>query len=128
YCALAIECITLLCAHLHTPDDQWSLSTKYVWLQSAILEITNEMASYIDYAWNHLLDWDDKGVVSLEALQSYVDSPLQSLFGFIDCMIQQTCHPGVFQGLAYMGFKKFHGMKFQGIVASNGLMVHLAGP
>ncbi|KAF8582037.1 hypothetical protein K439DRAFT_1618613 [Ramaria rubella] len=134
YQAPAIECISLLCARLRTPNDQWSLSTKYVHLQSAISEIMNEMALFVDYTWRHLLDWDDKGVVSPECLQTYADSfhafgaPSHSLFGFIGCTIWQTCRPGMFQELAYTGYKKHHEMKFQGIVTPNGLMVHLAGP
>ncbi|KAF8589134.1 hypothetical protein K439DRAFT_1333445 [Ramaria rubella] len=36
YQAPAIECISLLCACLRIPDDQWSLSTKYACPQSAI--------------------------------------------------------------------------------------------
>ncbi|KAF8574357.1 hypothetical protein K439DRAFT_1624386 [Ramaria rubella] len=133
YRAPAIECISLLCDRLHMPDDQWSLSTKYACPQSAISDIITT-ASFVDYTWRHLLDWDDKGVVSPECLQTYTDSlhafgaPSHSLFGFIDCTIWQTCRPGMFQELAYTGYKKHHGMKFQGIVMPNGLMVHLSSP
>ena len=38
------------------------------------------------------------------------------------------CHPSVFQELVYTGYKKYHGMKFQGPVTPNGLLVHLNGP
>ncbi|KAF8589186.1 hypothetical protein K439DRAFT_1333451, partial [Ramaria rubella] len=134
YCAPAIECIGLLCARLHSLEDQWSLATKYARPQLAISEITNETTSYIDSTWHHLLDWDDTGIVSPSALQSYADAlhafgaPSQSQFGFIDCTIWQTCQPGVYQELAYTGYKKYHGMKFQGVVAPNSLIVHMAGP
>ncbi|KAF8585288.1 hypothetical protein K439DRAFT_1230588, partial [Ramaria rubella] len=134
YCAPAIECIGLLCAHLCSPEDQWSLATKYAHPQSAISEITSKTTSYIDSMWHHLLDWDDTGIVSPSMLQSYTDAlhvfgaPSRSLFSFIDCTIRQTCWPGVYQELAYTGYKKYHGMKFQGIVAPNSLIVHMAGP
>ncbi|KAF8587813.1 hypothetical protein K439DRAFT_1645752 [Ramaria rubella] len=125
YCAPAIECISLLCACLGSLEDQWSLVTKYACPQSAISEITNDTASYIDLTWHHLLDWDDKGIVSPSMLQSYADAlhafgaPSWSLFGFINCTIWQTCWPGDI---------KYHGMKFQGVVMPNGLIVHMAGP
>ena len=38
------------------------------------------------------------------------------------------CHPGDSEELVYTGYKKFHGMKFQGVVVPNGLLVHLEGP
>ena len=78
--------------------------------------------------------WDDHGVVSPEALHKYADTltdfgaPTSSVSLFIDCTIRQMCRPGVFQGLVYTGYKKYHGMKFQGLVAPNGLLVHLDGP
>ncbi|KAF8582925.1 hypothetical protein K439DRAFT_1647407 [Ramaria rubella] len=115
YRAPAIECIGLLCVHLRSLEDQWSMATKYARPQSVISEITNETASYIDSTWHHLLDWDDKGIVSPSMLQFYADAlhvfgaPSQSLFGFIDCTIRQTCWPG-------------------GVVTPNGLIVHMAGP
>ncbi|KAF8573138.1 hypothetical protein K439DRAFT_1399888, partial [Ramaria rubella] len=134
YRASAVECVGLLCAHLRSLEDQWSLATKYARPQLAISEIMNETASYVNARWKHLLEWDDQGIVSPTALQSYADAlygfsaPSHSLFGFIDCTIRQTCRPGTYQELAYTGYKEFHRMKFQGVVAPNGLMVHLAGP
>jgi nuclease HARBI1 len=134
YSAFAIECLGLLCARLRSPEDQWSLSTKYSRPQSAISEITNETASYINQRWSHLLGWDREGVVSPDALRIYADAlaafgmPSSSIALFIDCTIRQTCRPGVYQELAYTGYKKYHGMKFQGLVAPNGLLVHLDGP
>src|SRR5882724_9248313 len=78
--------------------------------------------------------WDDHGVVSLEALRKYADAltnfgaPTSSVSLFIDCTIHQTCRPGIFQELIYTSYKKHHGMKFQGLVAPNSLLVHLNGP
>src|SRR5882724_4331612 len=134
YHAPAIEAMGLICARLHSPEDQWSLSTKYARPQSAISEITNETASYINTRWAHLLFWDDHSVVSPEALHKYADAltdfraPTSSVSLFIDCTIHQKCHPSIFQELVYTGYKKYHGMKFQGLVAPNGLLVHLDGP
>ena len=50
-----IEAMGLVCAQLHSPEDQWSLSTKYVCPQSVISKITIETTSYINTCWAHLL-------------------------------------------------------------------------
>src|SRR5882724_9482515 len=134
YHAPAIEAMGLICAKLHSPEDQWSLSTKYVCPQSVISEIMNETASYINTHWAHLLFWDNHGIVSPEALHKYADAltnfgaPTSSVSLFIDCTIHQMCCPGMFQELVYTGYKKYHGMKFQGLVTLNGLLIHLNGP
>ncbi|KAF8583052.1 hypothetical protein K439DRAFT_1647367 [Ramaria rubella] len=134
YRASALECIALLCSRLRNPEDQWGLATKYAHPQSVILEITNETARYINDRWSHLLDWDDTGVVHPSRLHAYAtalgefSAPTTMVFRFIDCTICQTCRPGRFQELVYTGYKKCHGMKFQGVVTPNGLMAHLCGP
>jgi hypothetical protein len=134
YRAEGLEALGLLCARLCSPEDQFSLSTKYARPQSAISEITNETAAYINTTWGHILDWDVHGLVSPDALCTYATAlhafgtPMRSVVGFLDCTIQKTCHPHTNQELLYMGYKKCHGMKFQGVVVPNGLIAHLAGP
>jgi hypothetical protein len=99
-----------------------------------ISEIINETAGFIDRQWSHLLVWDGDGILSPSALRTYADmlhafgAPMCSVFGFLDCTIRQTCRPREFQELVYMGYKKYHGMKFQGIVVPSGLIAYLAGP
>ncbi|KAF8585008.1 hypothetical protein K439DRAFT_1646796 [Ramaria rubella] len=134
YHASALECIALLCARLRSPEDQWGLATKYARPQSAISEITNETARYINDHWSHLLDWDNTGVVHPSRLRAYATTlaefgaPMTTVFRFINCTIHPMCWSGCFQELVYTGYKKCHRMKFQGVVTPNGLMAHLYGP
>jgi hypothetical protein len=134
YCAEGLEALGLLCTRLHSPEDQFSLSTKYARPQSAISEITNETAAYINTTWGHILDWDVHGLVSPDALRTYAaalhafGAPMCSIVGFLDCTIRKTCRPHTNQELLYTGYKKCHGMKFQGVVIPNGLIAPLAGP
>jgi hypothetical protein len=134
YHAPTIESLGLLCARLRSPEDQWSLSVKYACPQSAISEIINETAGFIDQEWSHLLVWDGNGILSPSALRTYADvlhafgAPTHSVFGFLDCTIHQMCRPREFQELVYTGYKKYHRMKFQGIVVLSGLIAHLVGP
>jgi hypothetical protein len=99
-----------------------------------ISEIVNETAGFIDQEWSHLLVWDGDGILSPSVLRTYADAlhtfgaPTCSVFGFLDCTIRQMCHPGEFQELVYTGYKKYHGMKFQGVAVPSGLIAHLAGP
>jgi hypothetical protein len=96
---------------LCSPEDQWSLVTKYVCPQSAISEITNKTVTFIDRQWAHLLCWDAEGILSPVALQSYANTlyafgaPSHSISMFLDCTIRKMCHPGEFQELVYTGYK-----------------------
>jgi hypothetical protein len=134
YNSPAFESFTLLCARLRSPEDQWSLTVKYGRPQSAISQITNQVARFIDERWGQLLQWDHKGILSPAKLCAYgkaletFGSPTRTVVGFLDCTIRQTCRPGVDESLAYTGYKKLHGMKFQGVVVPNGLLAHLEGP
>src|SRR5882672_3863014 len=68
YHAALIKEMGLICAQLHSLEDQWSLLTKYVCPQSVISKIMNETASYTNTGWVHLLSWDSHSVISPEAL------------------------------------------------------------
>lgn len=110
------------------------MTTKYARSASAISEIINKVAQHIEDLWGYLLDWDSEGIVSPAALQEYANAltdfgaPGNSIFGCIDCTIRQTCRPSIDESMAYTGYKKFHGMKFQAIALPNGLIGHLSGP
>ena len=52
----------------------------------------------------------------------------RSVVGFLDCTICATCQPSISETLMYTGYKKCHGMKFQGVTVPNGMITHLAGP
>src|SRR6266481_6939404 len=134
YSTSALEALALTCSRMHSPEDQWALATKYRWLQAAISQLTHEVISYINNVWGHLLRFDKDGILSPEALTQYAaalhahGAPTCMVVGFLDCTICKTCHPSFFETLAYTGYKKFHGMKFQAIAVPNGMIAHLDGP
>ena len=134
YRASALEALVLTCARLHSSEDQWALATKYSHPQSAISEITHKVVSYIIQEWDHLLQFDTDQMFSPELLTRYAaalhthGTPTRSVVGFLDCTIRTTCRPSVSETLMYTGYKKCHGMKFQGITVPNGMIAHLAGP
>ena len=126
YYAPPIEAMGLICIHLCSPEEQWSLSTKYVCPQSVTSQSTNNTTSYFNTHWAHLLSWDNHSIVSPAALCKYVDmlnnfgAPPSLVSLFIDCTIHQKCLPSIFQELVYTGYKKYHGIKFQGLVLMRG--------
>ena len=134
YSTSALETLALTCAQMCSPEDQWALVTKYRRSQAAISQLTHEVVSYINNAWGHLLRFDKDGILSPEALTQYTamlhahGAPTRMVVGFLDCTIRKTCCPSFFKTLAYMGYKKFHGMKFQAIAVPNGMIAHLDGP
>ena len=54
--------------------------------------------------------------------------PLQGIIGFIDGTFQECTHPTHNQQADYNGWKHSHGTKYQGVMAPDGMFVHLGGP
>ena len=50
------------------------------------------------------------------------------LLGFIDGTVRPVCRPGHDQRVLYNGHKKVHAIKFQSVVAPNGMIANLFGP
>ena len=54
--------------------------------------------------------------------------PLQGIIGFIDGTFRECAHLTHNQQVDYNGWKHSHGMKYQGVMAPDGMFVHLGGP
>ena len=55
-------------------------------------------------------------------------APLANCWGFIDGTVRPITRPGKNQRVLYNGHKKIHSLKFQSVVAPNGLIANLFGP
>ena len=55
-------------------------------------------------------------------------APLNNCWGFVDGTVRLICRPGEHQRVVYNGHKRVHAIKFQSIVAPNGLIANLFGP
>ncbi|XP_048588229.1 uncharacterized protein LOC116608277 [Nematostella vectensis] len=53
---------------------------------------------------------------------------LDNCWGFVDGTVRPICRPGEHQRIMYNGHKRVHGIKFQSVVAPNGLIANLFGP
>ena len=52
---------------------------------------------------------------------------LSNCWGFVDGTVRPICRPGEHQRIMYNGHKRVHGIKFQSVVAPNGLIANLYG-
>ena len=53
---------------------------------------------------------------------------LDNCWGFIDGTVRPVARPGEHQRVLFNGHKRVHAIKFQSVVAPNGLIVNLFGP
>lgn len=53
---------------------------------------------------------------------------VDNVWGFIDGTLRKTCRPTYHQRIMYSGHKRAHGLKFQSVIAPDGLFVDLFGP
>ena len=55
-------------------------------------------------------------------------APFGNCRGFVDCTTRPVCRPGKNQRLEYNGHKRYNYIKFQSVVAPNGVIANLFGP
>lgn len=82
--------------------------------------------------FKHCIDditrWSGNCATWASAIHDTVGAPAPRCIGFIDGTIRACARPSRRQEFFYSGYKKLHGLKFQSIVAPNGLIVDLFGP
>lgn len=54
--------------------------------------------------------------------------PLSNVSGFIDGTLRRIARPGVAQRACYNGHKKHHGLKWQNVIAPDGMIIDQWGP
>ena len=84
--------------------------------------------------WGHLLKTMIQQWLAPVNLQLFADtihareSPLDNCWGYIDGTVRPICRLRKDQRILYNGHKKVHAIKFQLLVAPNGLITNLYGP
>ena len=72
--------------------------------------------------------------MSTESLRIYANAihakgaALAKCWGFVDGTVRAICRPTVNQRAVYNGHKRVNSLKFQSVVAPNGLNANLFGP
>ena len=96
--------------------------------------ITNAMMDIIYNQHCHRLRNFNQAWLSPANLQTYADviheagAPYTNCWGFVDGKVWPVCRPRNLQRSLYNGHKRVHAIKFQSVVAPNGLIANLYGP
>jgi len=94
----------------------------------------NLITDKIFIRFQHLLTSINQPWLSPPNLQSFADAinnkgaALNNCWGFVDGTVRPICRPGRNQRLVYNGHKRVHALKFQSVVAPNGIIANLYGP
>ena len=101
--------------------------------RSAMSEIVHYVLIFLRERWGHLLllppHYREPAVLRRHADAVYAKGcPLSNVAVFIDATIRRVCRPSVGQQAAYSGYRKYHAVKYQNLVAPDGLIVHQFGP
>lgn len=137
YNGLKVNAIEAMCVFLK----RFAYPCRYVDLiplfarpEPQLCMIANKMMDIIYLNWNHLLTNFDQPWLDNQHLENYAEAihlkgaALNNCWGFIDGTVRPISRPKRFQRLVYNGHKKVHSLKFQSIVAPNGLIANLFGP
>ena len=97
---------------------------------------SNHVMNLIYTQWNHLLTDLDQPWLSPANLQQFAEminsngGALQTCWAwvFVDGTVRPVSRPGRNQRVFHNGHKKVHSIKFQSVVAPNGLVANLYGP
>ena len=130
----AVEALGLLLLRMRSNRNLYDFVQNYDRSLTAISEIVNELLSFLEARWSHLLGFDTSGILHPNHLRLYADAvydasaPLNTVWGFINCTLRRVCCPTHYQGAVYSGYKKYHALKYQAVVLPNGMFGHLFGP
>jgi len=96
--------------------------------------ILNEVIGFIHTNHGYLLRDLDQPWLSSQHLENFVlavhgkGAALENCWRFVDGTVRPICRPGENQRVMYNGHKRVHAIKFQSVVAPNGLIANLYGP
>lgn len=96
--------------------------------------ILAEVTDFITRTHGHLLHNMDQPWLQPAKLEMFAQAvkrkgaALDNCWGFVDGTVRPICRPGENQRIMYYGHKRVHGLKFQSVVAPNGLIANLFGP
>ncbi|OWA50092.1 hypothetical protein BV898_14618 [Hypsibius exemplaris] len=133
--SLKVLCIVL--RRLSYPGRLRDLQTFFPRHHTTLSRIFNFGLYWISEKTHHLIDTLQQPFLTRERMDQYAAvianesghlSRGMRIFAFIDGTFKQTCRPDKDQRVIYNGKDRHHGLKYQGITAPNGLILHLAGP
>ena len=99
-----------------------------------LCSIFNAVLEFVYNSHDHRLESWNQPFFLPQVLERYAQiihnrgAPLQNCFGFVDGTLCRIARPQNNQRAVYNGHKRVHGIKFQSVVAPNGLIANLVAP
>ena len=96
--------------------------------------IASEVTDFIHDNHAHLLHSFNQPWLQPHCLEEFANAiydrgaALENCWAFVDGTVRAICRPGEHQRVMYNGHKRVHAIKFQSVVAPNGLIANLFGP
>ena len=96
--------------------------------------ITQYMTNFIFDHWGNLLKSFNQPWLAPQNLEIFANkvqsrgAPLGNCWGFVDGTVRPISRPGVNQRILYNGHKRVHALKFQSVVAPDGMITNMYGP
>ena len=132
-----VDSVTATCIFLKRfayPCRYADLIPRYARPEPQLCMIANTTMNFIYDTWHHLLTSFEQPWLDRANLQAFAEAihlkgaALNNCWGFIGGTVRPISRPGKHQRVVYNGHKKVHSLKFQSIVAPNGLIANLYGP
>ena len=122
-----------MCRKLATPVRVWDFAGEFNRSVGGISGIFNDFITRMYEKWSERILQVDFGrirtcVESLAGLFVGAGSPLPRVWGLIDGTLRHTCRPVIYEEVIYNGKDRVHGLKFQGVLTPDGIMVEFSGP
>ena len=132
--ATAIEGLCILLRRLAYPCRYSDLIPRFGRSKPELCLISNEVMRFIARTHGYLLTSFDQEWLRPNKLQEYArrvhekSDALRNCWGFVDGTVRAICRPEKNQRVVYNGHKRVHALKYQSVVAANGLIANLYGP
>ena len=129
-----VEALCILLKRFAYPIRYSDMCSRFARPVPQLSMIASEMMNLVYNHHSYRLTSLQQNWLSPVSLQNYADvihnagAPYTNCWGFVDGTVRPVCKPGTLQRLLYNGHKRVHAIKFQSVVAPNGLIANLFGP
>ncbi|ETI51478.1 hypothetical protein F443_05166 [Phytophthora nicotianae P1569] len=133
YLVSAFEALCIFLRRMAYPARLSDLQDLFGRNETAISSISNAVLDHLYSTFHHLFQFDHARLTeaTLSTYASAIHSqgaPLHTCVGFIDGTVRGTCRPLRHQKYVFNGHKRKHALKYQSVLAPDGIIVHLSGP
>ena len=129
---LGFEGLCVLLQWLTFPNQLQDLTPMFGRTADKLSRIVSHLVKCLGNTYHGNLRWDERHLnpgtlTQFAAAIHAAGSPLKTVFRFINRTVQRITQPTHHQRKYYGGFKRYHAIKFQGVVGPDGIIFHLEG-